>query len=179
MADQIARFARQGSQQNVQMIRDVLQQGISGQGDTPAGGHLRLVRAELLADEHNWVSLLRVGLHSEHCSGAFSCWVQQLRMPSSPLGISCMQRAVASEAGLAAKAAAAVQPASLTEQQRASAVQAEAGVRQVQAHLALGQDQEAMQAAEQVSARGRATLVCCTRCATAAVLHFACSRADA
>ena len=63
-----------------------------------------------------------------------------------------MQRAVASEAGLAAKAAVAVQPARLTEQQRASAVQAEAGVRQVQAHLALGQDQEAMQAAEQVSA---------------------------
>ena len=72
-----------------------------------------------------------------------------------------MQRAVASEAGLAAKAAVAVQPASLTAQQRASAVQAEAGVRQVQAYLAVGQDLEAMQAAEQVSARDGATLVCC------------------
>ena len=76
VADQIASFARQNSQQNVQMIKDVLQQGISGQGDTPAGGHLRLVHAELLADEHNWVSLLRVQLHGEHCcSGASSCWV--------------------------------------------------------------------------------------------------------
>ena len=55
MADQIASFARQNSQQNMQVTKDVLQQGISGQGDTPAGGHLRLVRAELLADAHDWV----------------------------------------------------------------------------------------------------------------------------
>ena len=71
VADQIASFSRQNSQQDVQMVKDVLQQGISGEGDTPAGGHLRLVRAELLADEHNWVSLLHVRLHGEHCcSGA-------------------------------------------------------------------------------------------------------------
>ena len=89
-----------------------------------------------------------------------------------------MQRAVASEAAFAAKAAAVVQPASLIEQQRASAVQAEAGVRQVQAYLALGQEQEAMQAAEQVSARDR-RLLYTARCTTAAVRHCACSRAKA